>query len=356
MWFARLIYIFILATLVLKSAPSAAQERCPTFPKVKIWGGMNHKSVTRFVEKNMKGNWDEYIVRLKAIRHQLQNNYDQGKRVKIRLNNQRVILSGKNLLKYLVLTENRIEIVSCLAKREKVGKPKSKTIISKESGSKKIQEMLKPTKSTSIKGKQTVGLGLSILCVDCHGERGVSDDPLFPNLAGQNYSYLVKQLRSMRNTARDRMGIKSFEDIKRRKASKKYKSLLRNERSAELMDEVVFKLNDQQIYDLAAYYSSQPCGQSTTLHSMSVRPLIGDSCILCHGKKGVSKIARMPNIAGQHFDYLRDQLVAFKLAGLEAKTGTENIALNRSMALKVAELGIKDIEELAAYFSALPCR
>lgn len=31
-------------------------------------------------------------------------------------------------------------------------------------------------------------------CIGCHGEKGVSPNPLWPNLAGQKPEYIVKQL------------------------------------------------------------------------------------------------------------------------------------------------------------------
>ena len=200
-----------------------------------------------------------------------------------------------------------------------------------------------------------VGRELAPICVDCHGEQGVSDDPLTPNIAGQKLSYLRKQLGSMRNAARERVG-DQFAAAESSKAANQIQSFLRKERSAEFMDEAVLGLNDQQIFDLAAYYATQTCGQSRPINDMSVPPLVADRCVVCHGENGISKGQRFPNIAGQHLDYIRDQLIEFKLAGLEAKTGNKNISRNKSMSLQVADLKIVEIEELAVYFAALPCQ
>lgn len=39
-------------------------------------------------------------------------------------------------------------------------------------------------------------------CVACHGARGVSPNPTFPHLAGQNAAYLEIQLENFRNGTR----------------------------------------------------------------------------------------------------------------------------------------------------------
>lgn len=39
-------------------------------------------------------------------------------------------------------------------------------------------------------------------CVACHGEKGVSQNPLWPNLAGQKKEYLIKQLTDFKEGRR----------------------------------------------------------------------------------------------------------------------------------------------------------
>lgn len=65
-------------------------------------------------------------------------------------------------------------------------------------------------------------------CVACHGAMGISNNPLFPNLAGQNGAYLQLQLEKFRE----------------------------GERYHALMTPVAESLSQQDINDLAAYYSS----------------------------------------------------------------------------------------------------
>jgi cytochrome c553 len=67
----------------------------------------------------------------------------------------------------------------------------------------------------------------SASCNACHGDRGISKNPFWPNLAGQKELYLIKQLKAFRDGSR----------------------------KAPLMFPVVKDLTDADIEDLAAYYS-----------------------------------------------------------------------------------------------------
>lgn len=65
-------------------------------------------------------------------------------------------------------------------------------------------------------------------CAACHGALGVSPNPLFPNLAGQNGAYLQLQLEKFK----------------------------KGDRYHPLMTPVAESLSQQEINDLAAYFSS----------------------------------------------------------------------------------------------------
>ena len=49
------------------------------------------------------------------------------------------------------------------------------------------------------------GSTLTATCVACHGNDGNSLAGSFPNIAGQNEKYLLKQLRDMKSGARARI-------------------------------------------------------------------------------------------------------------------------------------------------------
>jgi len=72
------------------------------------------------------------------------------------------------------------------------------------------------------------GKAISGQCAACHGNEGRALNTSYPNLATQNYQYLVDQLQ-------------------------KFKS---GERKNSIMQALVSGLSDQQIEDLSAYYAS----------------------------------------------------------------------------------------------------
>jgi cytochrome c553 len=83
-------------------------------------------------------------------------------------------------------------------------------------------------------GNAVAGKAKAALCEGCHGATGLSNDDIFPNLAGQRYGYLVKQLEAFRDGAR----------------------------KGPLMNPIAGPLSDQDIKNLAAYFSSltvEPC-------------------------------------------------------------------------------------------------
>ena len=80
-------------------------------------------------------------------------------------------------------------------------------------------------------GDAAAGKAKSGTCVACHGANGVSPAPTFPNLAGQKAQYLIDQMKAFRSKARDNA----------------------------IMAPMAAGLSDEDIADLAAFYSSQSC-------------------------------------------------------------------------------------------------
>lgn len=66
-------------------------------------------------------------------------------------------------------------------------------------------------------------------------------------------------------------------------------------------------------------------------------------CQACHGLDGLSKVPDAPNIAGQTEAYLAMQLKAFKSGARKSE----------AMSVVAASLSAKDIDDLAAYYSAI---
>jgi cytochrome c553 len=69
-----------------------------------------------------------------------------------------------------------------------------------------------------------------VICAACHGENGAATQPMYPNLAGQQASYIEHALHA-------------------------YKS---GERKNAIMGAQVTSLSDADIKQLAAWFSSQP--------------------------------------------------------------------------------------------------
>jgi cytochrome c553 len=66
-------------------------------------------------------------------------------------------------------------------------------------------------------------------------------------------------------------------------------------------------------------------------------------CAVCHGADGLAKIPEAPNLAGQTENYLIEQINAFKSGDRK----------NEMMSVVVQDLSPDDIENLAAYYSAI---
>lgn len=82
-------------------------------------------------------------------------------------------------------------------------------------------------------GDPEAGKSKSAICVACHGPAGISPNELWPNLAGQKEAYLVKQITAFRDGTR----------------------------TDPMMAPMVKPLSDQDIANLAAYFSSLGCAQ-----------------------------------------------------------------------------------------------
>jgi cytochrome c553 len=51
-------------------------------------------------------------------------------------------------------------------------------------------------------GDAVAGKAKFAVCAACHGAQGISNNPMWPNLAGQKDGYLVKQLTAFRDGTR----------------------------------------------------------------------------------------------------------------------------------------------------------
>jgi cytochrome c553 len=88
------------------------------------------------------------------------------------------------------------------------------------------------TTSVSVQAADiNAGKAKSAVCASCHGQDGRASIPTYPNLAGQNAAYLESALIA-------------------------YKAGQRTSPQANIMKSMAMPLTEQDIKNLAAYYSS----------------------------------------------------------------------------------------------------
>ena len=159
-------------------------------------------------------------------------------------------------------------------------------------------------------------------CASCHGDRGISPNDTWPDLAGQRGAYLVRILAG-------------------------YKS---GDQKDVMMSPVAQTLSDADIQNLAAYYTGLSCDgarrDARVGDAGAGKALADRNCAACHGPTGIAPNPAWPTIAGQQAVYLVNTLKAFR-AGLRK---------DPAMAGVVRGLSDADISSLAAFYAAQSCR
>ncbi len=173
----------------------------------------------------------------------------------------------------------------------------------------------------------------SKICAACHNTDGNSVVPAWPKIAGQPERYLIEQL-------------------------KEYRKGDKGSRFNPVMYGIIQALSDQDIVDLAGYFSSQKPTPGTAkaeavlLGEKIYRggnpktgvPACGSSC---HGAKGEGNVpAGFPSLQGQQSDYIIEQLKAFK-SGVRANDPN---AIMRDIAKRMTE---EEIQAVGHYVSGL---
>ncbi|EJN6828413.1 cytochrome C [Vibrio cidicii] len=203
---------------------------------------------------------------------------------------------------------------------------------------KKLALILSLLASCSVwaQGNIEAGKAKSQTCVACHGADGNSLLTMYPKLAGQHAKYIEKQLKDLK------LGMES--------AGKQG-------RYDPVMSAMAMPLTEQDMADLAAYYSSLPISPNTTPENVvdagKVLYTAGDAergltaCIACHGPRGNgTELSGFPKISGQHADYIKAQLQKFR----ESSRGNDMNAMMRDIAKKLTD---DDINTLSQYVGGL---
>lgn len=178
--------------------------------------------------------------------------------------------------------------------------------------------------SSSYAADPTKGKTLAAPCAACHGADGNSVNPTWPKIAGQHAEYTYKQL-------------KDFKDGNRINAQ---------------MAPMVASLSEEDMADIAAYFSTQKTKKGAAnpelikLGEKIYRAGDAESgvaaCIACHGPSGTGNPGALyPVLSGQHAEYTKIQLNAFK-AG---ERGNDANEVMRTIAAPMTEAQIEAVSE-----------
>ena len=170
------------------------------------------------------------------------------------------------------------------------------------------------------------------VCGACHGADGNSPVSANPKLAGQHADYLFKQMRNFKSGPEGKP-----------------------ERSNPIMNGMIAAFDENQMRDLAAWFSSQTQKgeQAKNRDTLSLGQKLyraGDAskglpaCAGCHGPSGAGIPAQFPRIGGQYQDYIEVQLKAFR-AG--ERTNDPN-KMMETIALRMTDAEIKAVADFAA--------
>jgi len=134
-------------------------------------------------------------------------------------------------------------------------------------------------------------------CQNCHGPLGNSVAATFPRLNGQQSDYIAAQLKNFRDHSRSDPHARAY------------------------MWGMDSQLDDAMIEALAQYYTTQKptlpqtggtlAEQGAAIFKNGVEAQAIPACQSCHGEHGEGA-GIFPRLAGQHADYLRKQLEAFR--------------------------------------------
>jgi len=188
-----------------------------------------------------------------------------------------------------------------------------------------------------VAGSAEAGKDKAVSCGACHGADGNSANPAWPSLAGQHATYIVDQLKAF-------------------KASR---------RSNPLMMGQVMSLSDQDMADLAVYFSEQTASPRAVANASLVDK--GEAlyrggnknngtpaCIACHGPTGAGNpAATYPSLSGQYATYTAAQLRAYA-SGERKSDGSTKVM--RDIASSLDDCGDGDgceIEAIASYLQGL---
>ncbi len=165
------------------------------------------------------------------------------------------------------------------------------------------------------------GESKAAVCAACHGQGGNSTNPAVPSIAGQPEKFIATALFMFRA----------------------------GDRQDPQMTPMAKPLSNAEMNELAAYFAAQqpaPPRHQPSAENAKAGPELAKrfNCTQCHGPRLLG-LQQMPRLAGQHYEYLRAALVAFK-SGKRAD-------LDGNMTAAAQALSDNEIEVLADYVAGL---
>ena len=172
----------------------------------------------------------------------------------------------------------------------------------------------------------------SASCAACHGDNGVSANPVWPKLAGQNAKYLSTQLYEFRKGSN-------------------------GNRNNAVMYGIAAVLSDEDIEDLSAYYESleKSVGtvddnyleQGQNMYRGGNLEYNIQACMACHGPNGQgNSLAGIPMLSGQHSEYIYTQLKNFQ-------SDIRSNDHNKMMRNIVSRMSDKEMKAVSEYIEGL---
>ena len=169
----------------------------------------------------------------------------------------------------------------------------------------------------------------SALCAGCHGVDGNSPNAIWPSLAGQHASYLVKQLENFKS----------------------------GERADPVMQGMAATLSEKDVRDVAAYFETQKLNpvsfdaslveRGEAIYRGGITETSVAACMGCHSPSGAgNEPARYPSLRGQHSDYLVAQLKKFR----DGTRANDSGAIMRQIAKRMTD---SEIMSVAAYITGI---
>lgn len=185
-----------------------------------------------------------------------------------------------------------------------------------------------------VKGDAKAALGKIDMCIGCHGihhyQVAFPEVHKVPKISGQSATYISAALNAYKTGARRHPSMRGIAET----------------------------LSDQDIADIAAYYSQHGITEGAKLPEQASREASAEvgallqkgACVSCHGANFSTPIdPSYPKLAGQHADYLFVALKAYKVEGGTGLVGRNNGV----MAPIVKQFSNAELRSMANYLSSL---